>query len=154
MIKLTHFGFYSPHPTFPFPGATPDYGCFTPLRDVAAPPNWPLAAAQANATWGGAPPPAASKTLSLFFAGGMRMEALEYSGATRQHLYKLAQAWKDPKVVVVEGGVPDYQEKLAASKFCLATYGHGWGEGRPRGGGRVGGWVAVTRADCALAPAR
>ncbi len=60
------------------------------------------------------------------FAGGIRLPDLFYSGGVRQQLWKLYGkdgTSVDPDIMIVEGGVPDYAQVIATSKFCLAPAG-------------------------------
>ncbi|KAL4427763.1 hypothetical protein ABPG75_001852 [Micractinium tetrahymenae] len=69
----------------------------------------------------------AGKKRTFFFAGRVRHPDPEYSGLARQILHNLTRQWNDTEFDFVEGGVPDYEQRLRSTKFCLAAYGHGWG---------------------------
>jgi len=36
-------------------------------------------------------------------------------------------AGQHPQVIIHEGGLPDYQDIIRNSRFCMAPSGHGWG---------------------------
>ncbi|KAL4449411.1 hypothetical protein ABPG77_007055 [Micractinium sp. CCAP 211/92] len=129
-IKLTHFGSSATpdnHGTMP-PYGHRSYGCAHPLRDVVAVPVEPRDAVWLQTTSRmSVDELMAGKKRMFFFAGGVRHQDPEYSGNSRQALRNLTLEWNDPDFEFVEGGVPDYEQRLRSSKFCLAAYGHGWG---------------------------
>ncbi|KAL4449410.1 hypothetical protein ABPG77_007054 [Micractinium sp. CCAP 211/92] len=129
-VKIVHFGSSATpdnHGTLP-PWGHRSYGCVHPLRDVVAVPHQPHDTVwlQHTATMT-LDELLAGKKRMFFFAGGVRHPDPEYSGLARQTLHNLTREWNDTDFEFVEGGVHDYEGQLRTSKFCLAAYGHGWG---------------------------
>lgn len=131
LIKLTHFGYFDndahgKHSTF-LADVNPKWGCYHPLRDVVMPPRVDLAGVTARDTYdpGRVKDP---RTTLMFFAGAIRPDDKEYGGGARILLTEWMSKWKEGHgIELVEGSVPDYDERLRRSKFCLAPYGRGWG---------------------------
>ncbi|KAL4427764.1 hypothetical protein ABPG75_001853 [Micractinium tetrahymenae] len=134
-VKITHFGSTATpdnHGTMPPYGHRGErslrYGCAHPLRDVVAVPVQPWDKPWLDRTRQMTLDEFISgKKRMFFFAGGVRHQDPEYSGFARQLLHNLTREWNDPAFEFVEGGVPDYEQRLRSTKFCLAAYGHGWG---------------------------
>lgn len=123
-IKLTHYGRFGRQEG----GSSV---CFRPGRDIVVPPHvqhdWNFASAMHGITeenvfeselW-------RRKKYNLFFAGGIRPNK-DYSGNTRQIVFRESQKWNASSYVILDHGIPDYLERLKTSYFCLVAYGHGW----------------------------
>ncbi|KAL4427766.1 hypothetical protein ABPG75_001855 [Micractinium tetrahymenae] len=133
LIRIVHFGHHTTPDNFGPVGHVghPEHGCFHPLKDVVAVPHDPGDRVYLQ----GMEKLSVEKLLQMktrmfFFAGGVRPEDPSYSGMTRQLLRNLTVEWNDPEFDFVEGFVGTgtaYQLVLSSSKFCLAPFGHGWG---------------------------
>ncbi|KAG2486339.1 hypothetical protein HYH03_015043 [Edaphochlamys debaryana] len=129
VIKVVHFGMQvQDHPWRDVRNR--DYGCLQLKRDVVAPPHSDMFLDQAagiyrdlEANQGRDP----ARTKLLVFAGGVG-DGTEYSGGTRQTLFRLLSNASDLEGVdLISGRVPDYDQRLRASKFCFSPYGYGFG---------------------------
>lgn len=132
VIKVVHFGFHQ-HNT-KLPGdfqLMPQKGeaCFEPERDIVAAPYSYKQEAIANETYSSFDPNAIPSERLLFFAGSIHTDEPDYSGGVRQELWKLYQANKlgDKVLVFDQNRLPDFEDLVRSSKFCLAPWGHGWG---------------------------
>jgi hypothetical protein len=138
-IKLVHFGLYGSGITwdkFHHGGISQRHGCIKPERDIVVPP-----VADFEFAKGGKAQELYDKILAnkgddglnrsilFFFAGGVWMDNLNYSGGARQALFNYLHALKPPPddVIVSKEKLHDYQLLFLRSKFCIAPYGAGWG---------------------------
>ncbi|KAL4519102.1 hypothetical protein Ndes2526A_g00206 [Nannochloris sp. 'desiccata'] len=136
LIKLTHFGYFDhtaegKNYSMVLNVPNKDWGCYHPLRDVNVPPFLPNGGRVARETYveriNSIERPLPDRKELFFFAGGFRPNDFEYSGRTRHIIAEYIPKWNDTDFRVVEGSIPDYEETLRRTQFCLAPYGHGWG---------------------------
>lgn len=59
--------------------------------------------------------------------GGIRHSEVGYSQHVRQDLHLRYGKGQHPNVIIHEGGLPDYGERIKGAKYCRAPSGHGWG---------------------------
>ncbi|EFJ48508.1 acetylglucosaminyltransferase [Volvox carteri f. nagariensis] len=137
VIKVVHFGMQHRNLTWN-EISNRDYACIQNKRDLVVPPRTvnlgPLLPSfstpyykwlVSNQGYDG------NRTLLFFFAGGVADG--EYSGGVRlaikQMLSSITHLPADVKFVEgrVGGGEDEYFAMIRASKFCIAPYGHGWG---------------------------
>lgn len=103
--------------------------CFEPARDIVAAPYSYKQESVANETYTDYNPADIPSERLLFFAGSIHMDEPEYSGGVRQELWRLWQADKlgDRVLISDKNKLPDFEDLVRSSKFCLAPWGHGWG---------------------------
>ncbi|KAF8062027.1 glucuronosyltransferase [Scenedesmus sp. PABB004] len=131
-IKVTHFGYAAPDGGLPGDFALmPRRGaaCHVPLRDVVAAPYFAGQEALAKETYAAFDPATVPSGRLLFFAGAINRDRPEHSGGVRQELWRLFKAGKlGPDVLISDNPkLPDFKQLARSSKFCLAPWGHGWG---------------------------
>eukprot|EP00775_Hariotina_reticulata_P004063 gene4063-4310_t len=118
----------------PLPGdfrVMPDQGaaCYKPQRDIVAAPYSYQQETLAKETFATYDPNYIPQGKLLFFAGSIKEKEYEYSGGVRQELWKLFKSGKfgDKVLVSPENNLKNYKQLVQSSKFCLAPWGHGWG---------------------------
>jgi len=113
-IQVSHFGWSDPR--------LPPAATFLPTRDVVVPCDCGY---EPHAIVGDT---FLKRDIFFFFAGGVQLEQLAYSGGVRQRAYAALNG--RPGVVFVEGrlegGFDAYNAMIRRSVFCLAALGHGW----------------------------
>jgi hypothetical protein len=78
-----------------------------------------------------------TRNMLFFFAGGVQMTDMLYSGGARQALYSTLHNQNISDVLIVQGTTQRYDDLFLESKFCITPYGFGWGLRLP---------IAVTHA--------